>query len=188
MKTSGRSARRARRAVAQPQSQRRPERWDRPSHALTSETWSTAICKMEKKKPERSGGSIIQILPARELVYLHWMNKLINLHQARHTPSPLALTEQPSSVARSRAQRSPGRSVSWEASRSEGWCEVSHSGTGGKPTDCFHCLASPLVLWGSCLLTNLPYLVLVLTHFYPRLLVQALWFPDLALDLLFDLG
>lgn len=54
-----------------------------------------------------------------------------------------------------------------------------------------HCLTNtphtPLFLHGSCLSTNLHCLVLVLAHVYPQLSVQALWFPDLALDLLFGL-
>lgn len=40
-------------------------------------TWSTEFQRMEKKKRERFGDSIIQIFPDCKLTYLHRMNKLI---------------------------------------------------------------------------------------------------------------
>lgn len=135
------------------------------------EMWCTEFHKMEKNKPERSGDSVIQIFTAYKLRYLHWTNKLITCSRLG-TYLPLsglciqALGSIPSCLR-------------------AGICFwFKHRG------QTHNLLSLPCGPFGSSRFLSLDQSTIshsILTHLYPRRLVQALWFLDLAFDLLFGL-
>lgn len=129
--TSGRSACRAPRAVAQPQSQRRLERWYCQSHTPTSFLpWDTTHSYINQKRKKL--GDLVVLAGDNMNYSCLWIDisalneQTDHLCQVTHIPSSLRPWVKLGS--QELAQYSPGRLVSWDSWLSKG-CHVSDSGT-----------------------------------------------------------
>lgn len=173
--TSGRSACRAQRAVAQPQSQRRLERWYCQTHTPTSFLPQDTIHSYMNQKRRNLGDLVV---PAGD--HMNYSCLYIDISAQNEQTGDLCQVTHISSslrpwVSSQALQTGSGSIPSWEIAvlrllTVRGMPYLSDSGTAPQ-TDVTALQIPLLFLHGFCLSTNLYCLVLVLAHVYPQLAV-----------------